>query len=229
MNVIQYNLDLRIKTITFRQLFLMTKTDITNQNIKNMKYSLFFLATAIPMALIVYGVSVINTPFLTAVAFVMILAEVIYAYRQFHGIGRNENFDLADAFWLSACVDALITLVFLAVQVWYSWRCTSSFAEIEYAYLPLAAGFIYCCLLGAIICGIRLKMNHWVGITSKVQTSIVLVMALSLMACAFYAIGNKYLELNLPEDFLNANYGILWLCALGIIICGYRLTILKKD
>ncbi|MBR3676762.1 MAG: hypothetical protein IKN71_06475 [Alphaproteobacteria bacterium] len=194
-----------------------------------MKYSLFFLSMAAPIALLIFGVKVINTPFFAALAFVLALAEVIYAYRQFHSIGRDYDFDLADAFWLSACVDALITLVFLAIQVWYSWRCVAGFAEIEYAYVPLAAGFMYCCLLGAIICGIRLKMNSWIGKTSKAQTCFFLITALSLMACTFYAIGNMYLGLGLPEDFLNANYGILWLCVLGIIICGYRLTILKKD
>lgn len=194
-----------------------------------MKYSLFFLSMAAPIALLIFGVKVINTPFFAALASVLALAEVIYAYRQFHGIGRSYDFDLADAFWLSACVDALISLVFLAIQVWYSWRCVAGFAEIEYAYVPLAAGFSYCCLLGAIICGIRLKMNSWIGKTSKVQTCLFLIVALSLMACTFYAIGNMYLGLGLPEDFLNANYGILWLCVLGIIICGYRLTILKKD
>lgn len=194
-----------------------------------MKQSLLFLSVVTPMTLLVFGAKVANTPFFMVGSVILMLAEVCYGYRQFHAIGDNYNIDLSDAFWLSACVSAVATLLFLGIQVWYGWRCIAGFDDIPYAYVPFAAAFSYCCLLGTTICIIRLKMNRWIGKTSKAQTWCFLIMALSLIACVVYAIGNKYFEIALPEAFLNANYAILWLCCIGIAACGYRLTILKKD
>lgn len=196
-----------------------------------MKLLLLFLSVVIPMTLLVFGVKVVNMPFFTVGAVIIMLAEIGYGYQQFHTIGRKYNIDLVDAFWLSACVSAgesfLYLGLFLGMQVWYGWRHVAGFDDTPYAYVPFAAAFSYCCLLGATICIIRLKMNRWIGKTSKAQTWCFLIMALSLIACVVY-IGNKHFEMALSE-FLNANYGILGLCCIGIAACGYRLTILHRD
>lgn len=208
---------------------IISKETNIHQNQQDMKYSLFFLSVFIPMALLLFGVKVMNSPFWAAFTFFMMLCELVYARRQFCGIGRGYNIDLTDAFWLSTCVNAVLSLVFLLAHAGYGWRFVEGFSEMPYAFAPLAAAFAYCCVLGAIICVIRLIKNNWVGKTAKVQTWCFLILALALIACTFFAIGNMYFGLGISENFLNANYALIWVCALGITACGYRLTVLHKD
>ena len=170
-----------------------------------------------------------NTPVILAGAVILMLAELCYGYRQFHAVGCKYNIDLCDAFWLSTCVNAFLSLVFLSVLTWYGWRHIDCFSAVPYAYLPLAAAFVYCCALGATICIIRLKMNHWIGTTSKAQTWCFLLSAIFLIIYTACEISSMYLGWKIPEAVYHTIGVILWCSIIGIPICGYRLTVLNKD
>lgn len=193
-----------------------------------MKYFLAFLSFIVPIVLLDAGCIEMNSAVFVALSLIVALFEMCYTYKQFHCANHRYDFGLSDAFWLSACVNAGVSLIFIGVATYCSCKWGDNFAAQSFAFAPLCLAFAYCCLLGAIICVLRLRNNWSMTITQRAQTWCFLGIAIFLMAAALYEIGVRYYGLLLPSYVNYVALALLYVCACGIIVCGYRTTILHK-
>lgn len=182
------------------------------------------LSLIVPAMLVVYNYNVINNYLVAILGCLSMGFMLCYTARKFRSIGKRGYNNLWDAFGYAAIGNAVTAFIFLTLTFVGARIYSEGFWENSLRFAPLMASVAYFSLIGIIACVIYLIRNSWInGWQKTLMLSIIGFTASIGFACAYEAL--KPYGAVIPENIGNFVSYFLMLSALGISICGYKLTV----
>lgn len=191
---------------------------------KNLFYGA--LSLIVPMALVVFGLEfggIITKFFGTAVMLIMI----IFTHSRF-AIGGEESCNNTERpFRASLIGNAATALVYLILLLLGARVFYSDVAKNPFEFPPLMLAVAYGCLLGTSFCIFRLATDKWLSGWEKAHFAFIIGAACSVGFFCIYEALKPY-GAHIPDVFGNVIYMITMFFLVGIVACGYRLTVYKN-
>ena len=185
------------------------------------------LSLLVPTALVLFGLEFggIIAKFF---GFAVILIMIIFTHSRFSAIDEEENNDKPEnACRVTLIGNAAIALVYLFLLLLGSRAFYSDVAANPFTFPPLMLAGAYGCLLAAAFCTFRLATDKWLSGWEKAHFAFIIGAACSVGFFCIYEALKPY-GAHIPDVFGNVIYMITMFFLVGIVACGYRLTVYKN-
>ena len=212
------------------------------------KVFLGIVAIIVPVCLNYFMSAVVDNDIISAIGVLLSLGIICFAWYQFRCIGKYYDAKLVDAFWATLVLGAACTLAFTICVTLYGWFCmdansltpearelflacgprgdlSHAFRALPYAFAPVCLSIAYVCILGIIICSLRLKYNKWNMSGTERALIWAIIGVLGFLASGTIAeVNAKYIGIMVPEVVRIAIICIGVFSILSMFFCGGKLA-----
>ena len=148
------------------------------------------LSFIVPMCLIGFMAKIPGNPVLNDVTFLAIGFYIgVVVVKFFEGW---KDYKFAEVFWYSVFISAGLSLVYTIGVTLYGGFEMDNFSALPFAFAPVCVSIAYCCLLGILVCGLRLKENSWnMNVVEMWLTWSIIFVSLFFAMGTIYEVANR--------------------------------------
>ncbi len=185
------------------------------------KLILGVLSLIVPMALVVYGITVFNVLTVNLLAYVFIGFMLGYTGKKFSMIGKRGYNSLWNAFGYASVGNAVTAFIFLTLTFIGARICSESFWDNQIRFAPIMASVVYFALIGIVACAISLLKMKNVDMDRK---ALMIFIATFLLCIAIGCCSEILKSYGIILQDTEALSTMLILSAGGASVAKYRIT-----